>query len=283
MQPFDYYHPSTFDEAFHYLALPSKTVIPMAGGTDFIPMSRDGLLKIDAVIDVKHIPEMREIRETPDGLFIGAAVRMVDIVESNVIKTNFNVLVEAASVVGSDQIRRRATIGGNLCTASPCADTPPALSVLGAQVLLKSSSGERRIPVQEFFTFVRKTVLQKGELVMGVLIPSVPKGTFGVYEKLSRRKGCDLSLVSVAALVQPKGSGYDWRIALGAVAPTVIRATDAETILNKSYYQENIVKASEAAAAQSKPISDVRSSQAYRLAMVRNITKRAVERVLAGM
>lgn len=283
MQPFDYYKPKTLTEAFQALNAPGKAVFPLAGGTDFIPMFRDGLWKVDAVVDVKGIDGMQDIRETADGLFVGAAVRMTDIAQSALVKSHWDVLAQGAAVVGSDQIRNRATLGGNLVTASPCADTPPALAVLNAQVLIKNQSGERRVPVTDFFIFVRKTVVQKGELVMGVLIPKPPKGSAAVYEKLSRRKGCDLSLVSVAAMAEPGKGGHTWRIALGAVAPTVIRATDAEAILAKGASDKEILAAAQAAANQAKPISDVRSSEAYRRAMVRNITKRAVEKVLAKL
>lgn len=283
MQPFDYYKPRTLAEAFQVLNTPGKTVFPLAGGTDFIPMFRDGLWKVDAVVDVKGIDGMRDIRETPDGLFVGAAVRMTEIAHSELVKSHWDVLAQGASVVGSDQVRNRATLGGNLVTASPCADTPPALAVLNAQVLIKNQTGERRVPISDFFIFVRKTAVQKGELVMGVIIPKPPKGSAGVYEKLSRRKGCDLSLVSVAAFAEPGKSGYTWRIALGAVAPTVIRATVAEEILAKGTGAKEIQDAAKAAADQSKPISDVRSSEGYRRAMVRNITKRAVEKVLAKL
>ena len=283
MQPFDYYKPRTLVEAFQVLNTPGKAVFPLAGGTDFIPMFRDGLWKVDGVVDVKSIDGMQDIRETPEGLFVGAAVRMTDIARSDVVKSHWDVLAQGASVVGSDQIRNRATLGGNLVTASPCADTPPALAVLNAQIVIMNQSGERRVPVTEFFIFVRKTVVQKGDLVMGVLIPRPPKGSGAVYEKLSRRKGCDLSLVSVAAMAEANQGGYLWRIALGAVAPTVIRATDAEAILAKGTSPKEIQAAAEAAAAQAKPISDVRSSEAYRRAMVRNITKRAVEKVLAKL
>ena len=283
MQPFDYYRPKDLNEAFQLLTLPEKFVFPFGGGTDFIPMFRDGLWKVDAVVDVKGIEGMRDIRETPEGLFIGAAVSMSEIAKSPLVYAHCPVLVQGASVVGNEQVRNRATLGGNLCTASPCADTPPTLCVVNASIILKSKEGERRIAVDEFFTFVRKTVIKKGELVYGVIIPKSPSGTVGVYEKLSRRKGCDLSLVSVAALAQPQNGKYVWRVALGAVAPTVIRATGAEAFLAKGHSPEMIQKAAVAAAAQSKPISDVRASETYRKLMVRNITKRALEKVVASL
>ncbi|MEI7988555.1 MAG: xanthine dehydrogenase family protein subunit M [Chloroflexota bacterium] len=283
MQPFDYYRPKNLEEAFEYLTMPGKTVLPLAGGTDFVPMARDVLWKCDAVVDIKGIPGLKDLKETSEGLFVGSAVRMVEISRSALVKSGWDVLAQGASVVGSDQIRNRATLGGNMCTASPCADTLAPLAALNAVVVLRSKQGERRVPFVEFFTFVRKTVLQKGELVMGVILPKTSQGTVGSYEKLSRRRGCDLSIVSVAAVAAPKNGGYEWRVALGAVAPTVMRVAEAEAILGKGRSSEEIQKAAEAAAVASKPISDIRSSEAYRRVMVRNMTKRAVESVIAKM
>jgi CO/xanthine dehydrogenase FAD-binding subunit len=280
MQPFDYYLPKDYEEAFKCLTLPEKTVVPVAGSTDFIPTFRDGHWKADAVVDVKNLPGMRDIRETPEGLYIGASVKMSELASSPLIRSDWNVLALAAESVGSPQIRNRATIGGNLCTASPCADTPPALYVLEAQVILKSMAGERRVPIAQFATFVRKTVVAKGELVTGVILPKLPKGSMGEYVKLSRRRGCDLSLVSVAALAIPSGKEYQWRLALGAVAPTAIRVPQAEAILAQGFTPELIEKAAQAAAETSRPINDVRSSERYRKLMVANMTKRAISETL---
>src|SRR5512146_1890580 len=144
MQPFDYYKPKSFEEAFTLLNTPGKKVFPFAGGTDFIPMYRDGTWKCDAVVDIKNLPGLRDIKETPDGLFVGAAVRMNEIAASALVKSRWDVLAQGAGSVGSEQVRNRATLGGNLCTASPCADTPPALYVLNALVIIRSAQGERR-------------------------------------------------------------------------------------------------------------------------------------------
>ena len=284
MQPFDYYVAKNYEEAFHYLTLPGKQVYPLAGGTDFIPMYRDGLWKADAVVDIKNLDGMRDLRETSEGLFIGAAVCMNDLAQSPLVKSHWDILAQGASVVGSDQVRNRATVGGNICTASPCADTPPALYVLEAIVLIRGKSGERRVPIRDFATFVRKTIVQKGELIVGLLIPKPANGTVGVYEKLSRRKGSDLAVVSTAALAAPReDGGYTWRIALGAVAPTIIRVPEAEAILSKGHTEADVLKAAEAAALASRPISDVRASEVYRRTMVRNVTRRAIQKVLAKL
>jgi CO/xanthine dehydrogenase FAD-binding subunit len=283
MQPFDYYRPKTFEEAFDFLTLSGKTVMAVAGATDFVPSYRDEVWKTDAIVDIKALPGMRDIRETDEGLFIGAAVRMSELARSPLLNSGWNILAQGAEVVGSEQVRNRATLGGNMCTASPCADTPPALYVLEAVVLLKSKTGERRVPVTEFTTFVRKTVIQKGELVLGVILPKLPKSATGSYIKLARRKCGDLAQVSVAALAVPKDGGCEWRLALGAVAPTPLRVPDAEKILTKGTDEASIKMAAEAAEKTSRPISDIRASLEYRQAMVYNMTRRAIHDVLAKM
>jgi carbon-monoxide dehydrogenase medium subunit len=280
MQPFDYYKPKDFDEAFQLLNTPGKTVYPYAGGTDFIPMSRDGIWKCDAVVDIKSLPGLREIKETPEGLFVGAAVRMNEIANSDLVKSHWDILAQGAGSVGSEQIRNRATLGGNLCTASPCADTPPALYVLNAAVIIRNAQGERRVAIADFFKWVRKTAVQNGDIVVGVVIPRPAEGTFGTYVKLSRRKGSDLSLVSVAALAYPNGKAANWRLALGAVAPTPIRTPAAEAILEESTDETHLDLAAKSAADTSKPISDVRASEKYRKLMVANMTRRAVRMTL---
>ncbi len=280
MQPFDYFRPKDFDEAFNLLNAPGKTVFPFAGGTDFIPMYRDGSWKCDAVVDVKYLPGLSEIKETPEGLFVGGAVRMNEIAASALVKSRWDILAQGAASVGSEQVRNRATLGGNLCTASPCADTPPALYVLNAVVIIRSAQGERRVPVTEFFKWVRKTAVQPGDILVGVVLPYPANGACGTYVKLSRRKGSDLSLVSVAAYTYPNGKAANWRLSLGAVAPTPLRVPESERILEEGTDEAHIELAAKAAADTSKPISDVRSSETYRRLMVANMTKRAVRTTL---
>jgi carbon-monoxide dehydrogenase medium subunit len=223
---------------------------------------------------------MQDIQVTPEGLFVGAAVRMNDIASSEIVRSHWDLLAQGAASVGSEQIRNRATLGGNLCTASPCADTPPALCVLNASVIIRNAQGERRVAIADFFKWVRKTAVQPGDIVTGVIIPCPADGACGTYVKLSRRKGSDLSLVSVAAFTYPNGKAANWKLALGAVAPIPIRAPEAEAILEEGTDEEHIEQAAKAASDISKPISDVRSSEKYRKLMVANMTKRAVRLTL---
>ncbi len=291
MQPFDYYKPKDFNEAFKLLTLPDKVMYPLAGATDLIPHTRDGAWKPDGVVDIKGLPGLRELtveRVTPccgcapgECLYIGAAIRMNEIAHSPLVRTHWDILAQAAAAMGNEQVRNRATLGGNLGTASPAADSAPALLVLEATVLVKGPEGDRSIPIDKFFAGPKRNVLKKGELILAILIPKPPAGSAGVYEKLSRRKAGDLAIVSVAVLAYPYNSGQRWRVALGAVAPTPIRAPQAEAILNERHDAVHIDKAAAAAYGCCCPIDDVRASAAYRQMMVVNITRRAIRRVLA--
>lgn len=281
MRPFDYYRPETFEEAFRLLVLPDKKVMPLAGATDLIPMVRDEHWQPDVVVDVKGLPGVSDVVETPEGLFVGAAVRMADLVHHPLVNSvRWNLLAQAAAAMGNEQVRNRATLGGNLCTASPAADSAPALLTLEANVVIRGAAGERRVPIAEFFLGPRKTALHKGELLVGVIIPAPPVGAVGTYVKLSRRKAGDLAIVGVAALAYPHNGGYSWRLALGAVAPTPIRAPEAEATLNTGHDEAAIEYATKCAFDACCPIDDIRASAEYRKAMVSRIARRAIEGVL---
>ncbi|MCD4738013.1 MAG: FAD binding domain-containing protein, partial [Anaerolineae bacterium] len=249
------------------------------GATDLIPMAREERIAPDVVVDIKSLPGMREIKETEDGLLIGAAVRMSEIASSPLVREYAAVLAEGAATVGHVQVRNRATLGGNMCTASPAGDTFPALLVLEAEALLRGVDGERSVPVLEFFQGPRRTALKTGELLVGVMIPKLA-GAQGHYAKLSRRKTADLTLVGVAALAVPAGEDYEWRLALGAVAPTPVRVREAEEILAQGYDAVAIKKAALAAHAACSPLDDIRSSAEYRREMVVNITQRVIGKVV---
>jgi CO/xanthine dehydrogenase FAD-binding subunit len=286
MQPFDYYKPRTFQEAFKLLLHSGENVKVLAGGTDLIPHMRDGQWLPDAVVDIKSLPEMHSIDikhiepccnvTATKCLFIGAAVTMNEIIRSGIISQHWNLLQQSAAAMGNEQVRNRATIGGNICTASPAADTAPALFVLNAKVLIKRPGGDRCVEIKDFFVNPKINVLKQDEIVVGLLIPSPFDGSRWHFEKLSRRKAGDLSIVSVAALAQPGNQGYTWKLALGAVAPTPIRAYEAETILNQGYDDEAIDRAAASAYRCCSPIDDVRASMEYRQLMVINITRQVI-------
>ncbi len=295
MQPFDYYKPKNFDEAFKLLTLPDKVMYPLAGATDLIPHTRDGAWKPDGVVDIKGLPGLRDLKveglepccgcAPGECLYVGAAVRMNEIACSELVRSHWDVLAQAAAAMGNEQVRNRATLGGNLGTASPAADSAPALLVLEASVLVKGPHGDRSIPVDKFFVGPKRNALKQGEIIVGVLIPKPPAGSIGVYEKLSRRKAGDLAIVGVAVLAFPLSPGEEtgmrWRVALGAVAPTPIRSPQAEAILNEGYDAAHIDEAAAAAYGCAMPISDIRASAEYRQMMVVNITRRAIRAVVS--
>ncbi len=290
MQPFDYYKPKDFDEAFKLLTVPDKVVYPLAGATDLIPHTRDDIWQPDAVVDVKGLPGLRDIKVeglepccgcAPGAcLYVGAALRMNEIARSEIVQSHWDLLAQGAAAMGNEQVRNRATLGGNLGTASPAADSAPALLALEATVLVKGPEGDRSISVDKFFIGPKRNALKKGEIIAGVFLPKPPEGSVGVYEKLSRRKAGDLAVVGVAVIATPQAKGYRWQIALGAVAPTPIRTPQAEAILNEGYNEAQIDEAAAAAYGCCCPIDDVRASAEYRQAMVVNITRRAIHKVL---
>jgi carbon-monoxide dehydrogenase medium subunit len=263
----------------------------MMGGTDLFPGLRDDRVRPDVVIDVKWIPGLQDITYDPDsGLVIGAAVTMNQLACHREVLDHAPLLAEAASSVASYQVRNRATIGGNLCNASPCADMSPAVLVLEAQMVLFSSEGERAVPAAEFFVGPGQTVLGPGEFLVEVRFPQLPRGLCGRYLKLGRQKAGDLALVGVAVLGYADAavpSGYGFRIGLGSVAPVPLRAREAEPVLAGSWSTagEAFAEAADHAMGAATPISDVRGGAEYQKAMVRNLTLRGLSQVwqkLAG-
>ena len=258
----------------------------MMGGTDLLVRLRDGALRPEVVIDVKGLPGIGDI-VYDDGLTVGAAATMNAIARHPDVTAHYPLLAEAANSVASYQLRNRATIGGNLCNASPCADTAPAAMALDGRAVLHGPAGEREVALVDFFTGPGGTVRQPDEILTAIRFSPPPAGAAGQYLKLSRNKKGDLGLVSVAAYGFPDGtapSGYRFRIALGAVAPVVLRATEAEMLLaEKPPGDTTFALAAEAAMAAASPIDDVRSSAVYRNSMVRNLTLRGLNAVWAAL
>lgn len=291
MHPFDYRRPTSLAEAFQDLSSPCKVVAVIAGATDLIPQIRDGVFRPDLVVDIKGLPRVRDLAVLPAGsaggpgpLFVGAAIRMNELARSDLVRAHWSILADAAATMANEQVRNRATIGGNICTASPAADTAPALYVLEAVVQIAGPAGERQVPIAEFFTGPRRTVLAAGEIVIGLVLPQPPEGTVGAFEKLSRRQAGDLSIVSVAALAIPNsGTNRSWRLALGAVSPTPLRVPESEAILSEALTDEAIDRAAAAAYGCCRPIGDIRSGEAYRQAMVINLTRRTIRTVMDRM
>jgi CO/xanthine dehydrogenase FAD-binding subunit len=283
---FDYVRAGDPDEVVRLLKKHGEVARLVMGGTDLFVRMRDGFIRPQVVVDVKHMPGMRDIAYDPQaGLTVGAAVTMNEIARHPDVQAHYPLLAEAADSVASYQLRNRATIGGNLCNGSPCADTAPATLVLDGRVVLFGPGGEREMPLSEFFLGPGETALRKGELMTAIRYPILPAGAAGRYLKLGRSRIGDLAVVSVAVFGFPDGSapsGYRFRIALGSVAPVVLRAQEAEEVLAAdSPGEATFALAAEKAMATATPIDDVRGGAVYRSAMVRNLTLRALREVWA--
>ena len=244
------------------------------GGTDVIVRLRHGAMKPTALIDLKRVQELSEQPEQHGGsIRIGARVTMTTILGDERIRRWFPALLEAAAVVGSIQIRNRATLVGNVCNASPAADTVPVLLVHGAVANITGPAGERRVPLSEFFVGPGRTVLEGGELVVSLDLP-IPSGPVGAaFGRLTRRRGVDLAVINLCVLLE---AGRPARMAFGAVAPTPILSVDTTGALDGS---TEWTDASERALASmlmsTKPISDVRGGRDYRAAMLPVLARRA--------
>jgi carbon-monoxide dehydrogenase medium subunit len=256
----------------------------MMGGTDLFVRMRHGDIRPKIVVDVKHLPGMRDIMyDGQAGLTIGAAVTMNQVAGHPDVRAHYPLLAEAAHSVASYQVRNRATVGGNLCNASPCADTAPAILALDGQVVLYGPSGERQVLAGEFFRGPGKTAIEPGEFLTAIRFPTPPPGSAGRYLKLGRSKGGDLSLVGVAVFGFPDETdtyGYRFRVALGSVAPVPLRALEVEEVLaSNPPGEETFALAAQRAMETASPIDDVRAGAIYQQAMVRTLTLRGLRDV----
>lgn len=284
---FDYVRPETADEVVRLLQEEGEGARLLMGGTDLLPGLRDGAYRPRLVVDVKGLPGMKVAAFDPDrGLTLGAAVTMNELVRQPQVQAHYPLLAQAAAAVASYQIRNRATIGGNLANASPCADTAPACLVMEAELAVRGPEGDRLVPAEAFFLGPGRTALQAGEFVTAVHFPPPPEGAAARYLKLGRCRTGDLSLVGVAVLGYPdgNGAGHCFRIGLGSVAPTPLRAAEAEAYLEaQPTGQEALAAAAERAMAAASPITDVRGTAEYQRAMVRTLTLRALRDVWAQL
>lgn len=284
MRRFEYFEPQTLDEAVALLGRYNGQASILAGGTDLLVEIKEKIRFPDYVINIKKIPQMDRLSyDDQTGLRLGALVTTRELETSPLVREKYRGLVQAVTELGSIQVRNRATVAGNICRASPSADTPPPLITDGAAVRLYGPTGERVLPLEEFFIGPGRTVLEPGELVIELMVPSPPPHTGKVYLKHGRRRAMELATVGVAVtLTLANNICQEVRIALGAVAPTPIRAREAEAVLRGQVIVDDLIdKAAEVAMHESRPISDVRSSAEYRREMVKVLTARAIRQALA--
>ncbi len=279
---FEYYEPKTLREALELLAKWGRDAKVLAGGTDLLVQMKIRKVEPKCLINIKRIPGLDFIKEGDESLRIGAATKLRKIGKSEVVRRRFPALYEAVREMASVQIKNMATIGGNLCNASPAADTAPPLMVYGAKLKLVSLEGERIVPIEEFFTGPGETVLKPGELLAEILIPYQPESTGSSFIKVSRTS-MDLAKVNVAVRLTLSGETMSRvRIALGAVAPTPMRAREAERHLEgKPPSESDFKRAGEIAAGEIKPITDLRSTAWYRREVTKVIVADALTRALS--
>jgi CO/xanthine dehydrogenase FAD-binding subunit len=277
---FEYYEPKTLDAALSLLAEKGEGTHVLAGGTDLLVKMNHGLLKPKAIIGVKGIEALNQIRfQAGKGLTIGATALLAEVASHRDIRRHFPAVAYAAQETANVQIRNMGTVAGNLCNAAPSADNAPTLMAMGAEVTLVSLKGERRLSLDQFFKGPGLTAIKLGEMMTSIFVPIPPPKSGASYKHLSARGKVDISGVCVGAMVMLNGKGCaDARIVLGAVAPTPIRAKKAEGLLQGQPWTKALAEeAGEMAAKASKPISDVRASAPYRKKMVSVLTRRALE------
>jgi carbon-monoxide dehydrogenase medium subunit len=271
-----YEAPTTISRASELLREPGARVL--AGGTDLIVQMRTGRFTPSLFVDVKRIPELASISLDARRLWLGAAVPAALVVEHEEIARLFPGLVEAVDLIGSMQIQGRASVGGNLCNASPAADTVPALCVIGAVCVITGSGGERRVPVESFNSAPGRNVLRPGELLTGFEVPRPQARTADAYLRFIPRTEMDIAVVGAGISVTLDADGVctHARVALGAVAPTVILVPDACAALVGSRGEDAALsRAAAASSAAARPISDKRGSVEYRRRISGVLTKRA--------
>jgi len=282
MKRFDYLAPQSLVEALEMLARRPEAT-PLAGGTDILVQLKEGYRSETALLSLKRVPDMHQLSHNGQ-LTFGSAVTMTQITTDAQIQQDYSTLASAAGLLGSVQTRNMATVGGNICNASPSADTAPPLLALGAQVVIASLRGERTIPLEAVFKGPGETVLQPGELLTQIIVPNPPARSGSSYTRHTPRAQMDIAVVGVAVAVTLDADGFISKagIALGAVAPTPIRSVTAEALLlGHSPTDTLLAEVGLAAARDAKPIDDIRASAEYRRHLVDVLTQYTLRDALA--
>jgi aerobic carbon-monoxide dehydrogenase medium subunit len=280
---FDLKLPRTVDDCVEILGERAGEAKLVAGGTDLLPQLKNGLLRPACVVDLSGLLALRAVhRANGDGLRLGAAVTARAIETDPHIRATYPALAESGALVGSLQIRNLATVGGNLCNAAPSADMAPPLLALDAEAVIAGPSGQRRVPLASFFLGVRKTALAPDELLLEIVVPAPAPHSGGHYLRHTPRRELDIAVAGVASQVTlADGLCRKARIALASVAPTPVRAVEAErALVGHEVTPALIERAAELAVAAARPISDQRGSADFRRHLVRVLTRRTLTRAL---
>jgi len=284
LKPFDFIQPATIDAAILALAEYSPNVRILNGGTDYLVELKHVAQSPGVVIDVSRLQGLKGIEVVDAGLRIGAGVTHTEIMADPLIKEHVPAMIDAAHTVGAVQTRNLGTLGGNLVTCVPSMDSGPTLLALDADVTILGAKGTRQSSLTDFFVAPRKTSLEPDELLLEIIIPKENLGKPASFIKFGLRKGQALALVNAASALWVEGNKFkDVRIALGAVAPVVIRASKAEALLEGQSISEGLIQeAAKIAVGEAKPIDDFRASKEYRNDLIEVGTRRTLQAALGA-
>jgi carbon-monoxide dehydrogenase medium subunit len=280
MKNFNFIKPTSLEEALFSLQKYTRKTRILAGGTDLlVQMKLNRYDSPEYLMSLKGLHELNYLRWDDEGLSVGALTTIRELEVSSIIRQQFPALSDAVRNLGSVQVRNLATIGGNICRASPSADLVSPLVAYGARAIIFGQMGERSVSVEEFFVGPGKTILGRGDILKGIFVPKMLSASGSAYVKYGTRKEMEIAVVATAVLLRfdKNEKCQETRIVLGAVAPTVMRARKAELVLCGQWVNDSAIeKAAEEAALEARPISDIRAGAAYRREMVRVYTRRAI-------
>ena len=279
MEAIDFATPKTIDEAVQLMASKGDRARMMAGGTDILVQLRSGRRSLDLVVDAKGIPELNEISyDAQKGLTLGAAVPCYKIYQDETVAKAYPGLIDTASLIGGTQIQGRATLGGNLCNAAPSGDSIPAMIALGCVANIAGPNGNRSVPVEDFCTAPRQTVLQRGEMLVSLHFPAPVPNSGARYIRFIPRNEMDIAVAGAGvSVVLDNGTIKSARVSLASVAPTPLFVKEAgDALVGKPATEESVRVASERARDAARPITDMRGTIEYRKHLCEVLTRRAL-------
>jgi carbon-monoxide dehydrogenase medium subunit len=284
LHPFAYVAPTTVAEAVAVLTEHGDRARPLAGGTDLLVKARANAWELDAVIDIKNIPELMTLSVNGDGLSIGAGVPCYQVYDNSDVVAQYPGIVDGASIIGGIQVQSRAGLGGNLCNAAPSGDGIPALIAHSAVAHIANSSGTREVAVEDFCTGPSRTVLEAGDLLVSIEVPKPAANSGAAYTRFIPRNEMDIAVAGVGVYVVLDDSGQNFvsgRIALASVGPTPILASEAgDSLAGKPVNDETIAVAAALAKNAATPITDMRGTVDQRKQLVEVLTGRMINKAV---
>jgi carbon-monoxide dehydrogenase medium subunit len=282
---FEYLRPETLAEVLTLLKEQGQKARVLAGGTDLISQMKWGEYKPESIIALSRIPGLDNIEyDKKGGLKLGALCKIAQIEKSDIIREHYPLLSRAASVLASMEIRNRATLGGNLCTAAPSADMPPSLLALEANAVIASGDGERTLPLESFFSGPKKTILNHDEILVRLEVPPMKPNSTGEYVKFGRREAMEIAMIGVAVLLTIEKTDrrcIDAKLAFASAAPMPVRAREAEKkLVGKKLDSDIIEAAAQKASEETSPRTSWRTTEKYRRYLIPVLTRRAIQTAL---